>query len=639
MDREALVRGLRWALAALVHGLRWAWHAFVRGSRWVLAALVHGARWTLAAIVYGIRWTLSVIVRGARWSLAAIVHALRWSLATIVHALRWTLAAILHALRWTLAEIVHALRWTLAAILHALRWTLAAIVYGIRWTLSVIVCGARWSLAAILYALRWSLAAILRGLRWTLATIVHALRWSLAATVRGLRWTREATVRWLRSAIRQLVRFWRSEPAIDAARVAAVAALLALPLLGLRLIDSPQGLGLEYRLPWVAATALAVFFARLFLTEARRAARLVRKRIADNAAETKRLGAWSGRIPKLGLATAAAMLFAAGLPFLPFADRNLIDRATLILIYVMLGTGLNITVGLAGLLDLGYVAFYAVGAYSYALLAQHFGLSFWACLPVAALLAASFGLVLAFPVLRLRGDYLAIVTLGFGQIVHTVLVNWTALTNGPNGLASIPRPDFFGHPFAAEAPEGVKSFEQIFDIPFSPLHRLYFLYYLILAMVMIGGALVWRLRQLPIGLAWEALREDEIACRSVGIDPRRVKLSAFALGASFAGLAGCLFAARQGFISPESFTFNESAIILAIVVLSGMRSQIGIALAAIVLIGIPEFFRDLAEYRMLAFAAVMVLIVLQRPKGLAGERRPTVRLKLVPAETAAVAEA
>jgi branched-chain amino acid transport system permease protein len=330
-------------------------------------------------------------------------------------------------------------------------------------------------------------------------------------------------------------------------------------------------------------------------------------------------------------------LLAAVLPLLFPADRNLIDRATLILIYVLLGTGLNITVGLAGLLDLGYVAFYAVGAYSYALLAQHFGLSFWACLPLAGLLAAGFGLVLGFPVLRLRGDYLAIVTLGFGQIMHVVLVNWTALTGGPNGIAGIARPDFFGLPFAAEAPDGGKTFAQYFDIPFSPLHRVYFLYYLILAMVLIGGALVWRLRQLPVGLAWEALREDEIACRSLGLDPRTIKLSAFALGASFAGLAGSFFAARQGFISPESFTFNESAIILAIVVLGGMRSQLGIALAAIVLIGLPEVFRDLAQFRMLAFGAVMVLIMVQRPKGLAGERRPSVRLKLIPAEAAAEA--
>jgi branched-chain amino acid transport system permease protein len=330
-------------------------------------------------------------------------------------------------------------------------------------------------------------------------------------------------------------------------------------------------------------------------------------------------------------------VFAASLPFLPFVDRNEIDRATLILIYVLLGTGLNITVGLAGLLDLGYAAFYAVGAYSYALLVQHFGLSFWACLPLAAALAALFALVVGLPVLRLRGDYLAIVTLGFGQIAHLVLVNGTSLTGGPNGIAGIPQPDFFGLPFAADAPEGAKTFAQYFDIPFSPLHRVYFLYYLILAMVLIAGVTVWRLRRLPVGLAWEALREDEIACKSLGIDPQSVKLSAYALGAAFAALAGTFFAARQGFISPENFTFNETAIVLAIVVLGGMRSQLGIALAAILLIGLPDWFRDLAQYRMLAFGAVMVMVMVRRPKGLAGERRPTVRLKLPAAAAAASA--
>ena len=456
----------------------------------------------------------------------------------------------------------------------------------------------------------------------------------------ALQWLRAAQselLRYLRSTRDELLRYARSEPVTDAARAAGIAALLALPLLGFRLVDSPQGLGLDYRFLWIVAAALAVFLGRLLLTEAGLAARRARTEFAHYAAQAA-TNAWLTKLPGLALATAVMAVFAVTLPFLPFADRNLVDRATLILIYVMLGTGLNITVGLAGLLDLGYVAFYAVGAYSYALLAQHFALSFWACLPIAAVLAACFGLMVGFPVLRLRGDYLAIVTLGFGQIMHEVLVNWTELTNGPNGIASIPRPDFFGLPFAAEAPNGGKTFAQYFDLPFSPLHRVYFLYYLILAMVVIAGALVWRLRQLPIGLAWEALREDEIACKSIGINPRSVKLSAFALGASFAGLAGCVFAAHQGFISPESFTFNESAIILAIVVLGGMRSQLGIALAAIVLVGIPELFRDLAQYRMLAFAAVMVAIVLQRPKGLAGERRPTVRLKLEPAETAAAVE-
>jgi branched-chain amino acid transport system permease protein len=313
------------------------------------------------------------------------------------------------------------------------------------------------------------------------------------------------------------------------------------------------------------------------------------------------------------------------LPLTPFASRNLLDKATLLLIYVMLGWGLNIVVGLAGLLDLGYVAFYAVGAYSYALLAQHFGLSFWLCLPIAGAFSAGFGLLLGFPVLRLRGDYLAIVTLGFGEIVRVVLLNWASLTGGPNGISGIPRPSFFGLPFVASAPDG-KSFHEFFDLPFSPNHRVTFLYYLILALALLTNLFSLRIRRLPIGRAWEALREDEIACRSLGINPTNVKLSAFALGAMFAGFAGSFFATRQGFISPESFSFIESAVILAIVVLGGMGSQTGVVLAAVLLVGLPEWFRDLQQFRMLAFGCAMVLIMLWRPRGLMAERRPTVRL-------------
>jgi branched-chain amino acid transport system permease protein len=325
------------------------------------------------------------------------------------------------------------------------------------------------------------------------------------------------------------------------------------------------------------------------------------------------------------LLLAVMIAFALALPFLPFAERNLLDRATLILIYVLLATGLNITVGLAGLLDLGYVAFYAVGAYSYALLTQDLGLSFWAAMPVTGLLAASFGLMLGFPVLRLRGDYLAIVTLGFGQIAHTILVNWTEVTGGPNGISGIARPSFFGLPFAPGA-DGGTTFAQFFGIEFSALQRIYFLYYLILAIVLIAGALVWRIRRLPLGRAFEALREDETACISLGLNPTAIKLSAFALGAGIAGIAGSLFATRQGFISPESFTFVETAIILSIVVLGGMGSQIGIVLAAILLVGLPEWFRELEDYRMLAFGLAMVLIMLWRPQGLTHSRRPTILL-------------
>jgi branched-chain amino acid transport system permease protein len=420
----------------------------------------------------------------------------------------------------------------------------------------------------------------------------------------------------------RLLSLFRGRHVVDAAGTAGIAAVLAFPLLGFRLVDSPQGLGLETRFVWVLYAALAAFVGRLALNLLREiGAIFVRAPLISHFGSARGLGWTEPAILSL------LIIFALALPWLPFGDRNMVDRATLILIYVMLGTGLSIVVGLAGLLDLGYVAFYAVGAYSYALLSQHFGLNFWECLPIAGMLAAGFGLALGFPVLRLRGDYLAIVTLGFGEIVHVVLVNWTPVTGGPNGIAGIARPDFFGLPFAAATPDGGTTFAEYFDVPFSPVHRIYFLYYLILAMALIAGALVWRLRRLPIGRAWEALREDEIACISLGLNPTMIKLSAFALGAMFAGFAGAFFAARQGFISPESFTFIESALILAIVVLGGMGSQLGIVLAAILLVGLPEWFRELASYRMLAFGAAMVLIMVWQPRGLSGARKPTIRLK------------
>lgn len=407
---------------------------------------------------------------------------------------------------------------------------------------------------------------------------------------------------------------------LDAAIAAGIAAVLALPLLGFRLADSPQGLSLEYRLPWVLYAAAVVFAGRLGFTWI---GAELKRRMPVGKLSVSRGGGGTMRI-----ASSVAIAFALILPWLPIADRNLVDRATLILIYVMLGTGLNITVGLAGLLDLGYVAFYAAGAYSYALLSQNFGLSFWACLPLAGLLAAFFGLAVGFPVLRLRGDYLAIVTLGFGQIVRVILVNWTDVTGGPNGISGIERPSFFGLPFAASAER--ETFAQFFGVPFSPVQRIYFLYYLILVMAVATGLFVWWIRRLPLGRAFEALREDETACVSLGLNPTAIKLSAFALGAAIAGLAGSFFAARQGFISPESFTFTETAIVLAVVVLGGMGSQLGIVAAAILLVGLPEWFRDLEEYRMVAFGAAMVLIMVWRPRGLASRREPSLRLGVAP---------
>ena len=307
-----------------------------------------------------------------------------------------------------------------------------------------------------------------------------------------------------------------------------------------------------------------------------------------------------------------------------------------ILIYVMLGWGLNIVVGLAGLLDLGYVAFYAVGAYSYALLAKTFGFSFWILLPLAGTLASFWGVLLGFPVLRLRGDYLAIVTLAFGEIIRIVIINWVDLTNGYAGISGIPRPTFFGIPFNADD----NGFAAVFGLEFSPIYRTIFLYYLILALALLTAFVTVRLRRLPVGRAWEALREDEIACRSLGINTTNTKLTAFAMGAMFAGFAGSFFAARQGFISPESFTFLESATILSIVVLGGMGSQIGVAIAAIAMIGGTEIMRELdflkqifgptfdpTQYRMLLFGFAMVLIMIWKPRGLIATREPSVFLK------------
>lgn len=327
------------------------------------------------------------------------------------------------------------------------------------------------------------------------------------------------------------------------------------------------------------------------------------------------------------------------IPWTPWGDRKLVDSLILVMTYVMLGWGLNIVVGLAGLLDLGYVAFYAVGAYTYAKFSIDLGLNFWESLPLAGVIAAAFGIVLGFPVLRLRGDYLAIVTLGFGEIIRIVLINWQVFTGGPNGLGNIAKIDFFGIPFERNPKEGELAFHTLFGVEFSTVQRIYFLYYVIIALALITNFVTIRLRKMPIGRAWEALREDETACRALGINPTNTKLTAFAIGAMFAGFAGSFFATRQGFVSPESFTFIESAVILAIVVLGGMGSQVGVALAAILLIGLPEVLRELSLYRMLVFGGVMVLIMLLRPKGLLSFRVPTIQLhgksrKALPANTA-----
>ena len=276
------------------------------------------------------------------------------------------------------------------------------------------------------------------------------------------------------------------------------------------------------------------------------------------------------------------------------------------LIYIMLGLGLNIVVGLAGLLDLGYVAFYAVGAYSYALLNHHFGIGFWTALPIGAGVGVLFGILLGFPVLRLRGDYLAIVTLGFGEIIRLILENWNEFSFGPSGIANIPRPS-------------------LFSIQLSLQNATIYLYYLMILLVLFTIFVVNRLQDSRIGRAWIALREDEVACEAMGVDRRKTKLTAFALGATWAGMAGVIFAAKTTFINPASFTIWESVIILCCVVLGGMGSIVGVFVGALILKLIPEYFRAFSEYRMLAFGAVLVLMMVFRPGGIITDVRKVYR--------------
>ena len=425
------------------------------------------------------------------------------------------------------------------------------------------------------------------------------------------------------------------------------------PLVGFETVIRDGVLGLDYR-PYAVAVMVAIVFAgRLILNlTVWSPNRVVKTRTGP--------GAVARTFTAIGPAFKPALLaFAIAFPLIAVLSmgglnesRYLIDLGILILTYVMLGWGLNIVVGLAGLLDLGYVAFYAVGAYTYALLATSAPVNdffaaligeqfwadwaFWICLPAAGIFAGVWGMILGFPVLRLRGDYLAIVTLAFGEIIRLVLINWVDFTGGGAGIASIPRVTFFGIPFNASE----NGFAALFGLTFDPMHRIIFLYFVILCLALLTAFVTVRLRKLPVGRAWEALREDEIACRSLGLNTTNVKLSAFATGAMFGGFAGCFFAVRAGFVSPESFTFDISAMILAIVVLGGMGSQIGVAVSAAVMMGGMEMLRNLgflkqffgnefdpSLYRMLLFGLAMVVIMVWKPRGLVSTRDPTIFLK------------
>ena len=397
-------------------------------------------------------------------------------------------------------------------------------------------------------------------------------------------------------------------------RAAMAAALwfmfLALPLLAVR-VDTLHGV-VEWRwgsLLWVGAGT----FALALLWRGGSALRLRRHDSGQTVPSS--WTPWAGRLleepklyrPALGLLLAAALVF----PWL--VDTYQANIMGLALIFVVLGLGLNITVGLAGLLDLGYIAFFAVGAYTYALLNTLYGLGFWLCLPLGGLAGACFGILLGFPILRLRGDYLAIVTLGFGSIAKIIFENWEGLFGGGRGIAGIARPGLFGLEMSLD---GITVY----------------LYYLVLMLVAMAAFVTRRLQNSRIGRAWVAMREDEIACAAMGVDIARTKLSAYAFGAFWAGLVGVIFAARNTYINPNSFTFMESALVLSIVVLGGMGSIVGVVLAALVLVLLPEYLRAVAEYRMLVFGAVMVLMMIVRPQGLIVARRRRYRLPVVEEE-------
>jgi branched-chain amino acid transport system permease protein len=381
---------------------------------------------------------------------------------------------------------------------------------------------------------------------------------------------------------------------------------LTLPLMVVRVNTINQEV--EWRwanVAWVGLCAFAIAWFWQFAIE-RRAARVAQngaaaasaparaslaQRLADDPAFRKRL---------LLIAAVVSLVF----PWVVSTGQNFYHVNIMVsaLIFVVLGLGLNITVGLAGLLDLGYIAFFAVGAYTYALLSKNFGLGFWTCLPLGGLMGMLFGTLLGFPILRLRGDYLAIVTLGFGSITKIVLENWDTVFGGAAGIADIPRPDFFG--LALDGRE-----------------KAIYTYYIVLLLVGLTIFVTNRLKNSRVGWAWMALREDEIACVAMGVDMARTKLSAYALGAFWAGLVGVVFAAHNNFINPDSFTFMDSAMILAMVVLGGMGSILGVIIAALALKLLPEYLRAFAEYRMVVFGAVMVLMMIFRPQGLISNTR------------------
>lgn len=290
----------------------------------------------------------------------------------------------------------------------------------------------------------------------------------------------------------------------------------------------------------------------------------------------------------------------------PWLDSNPYHIDVLVTsgIFMLLALGLNVIVGYAGVLNLGFAALYAVGAYTYALFSIYFHVPFWIGLWLSALMSAVFGMLLAFPALRLSGDYLAIVTLGAGEIVRIALNNLDGITGGPNGLLGIAHPSLV-----------LGSFRVDFGVQSEPY------YYLVAALVLLVVFSLKRLENSPLGRAWVAIREDELAASCMGINPLEVKLWAFGIGGFIAGIAGAVFASKQGTVSPDSFDFVVSVMVLAMLVLGGMGNIAGVLLGAFTLSLLPEFLRGFDVYRMLLFGIAMILMMLLRPQGMIGEAR------------------
>ncbi len=351
----------------------------------------------------------------------------------------------------------------------------------------------------------------------------------------------------------------------------------------------------------VGGTFVGSWIWRYFLERKRAGAAATMGPLRQRLAASRAIVAQAVRRPAVARGgIAALLLLVVAFPFVGgMYQTNIMTTA---LLYVVLGLGLNIIIGLGGMLHIGYIAFYALGAYSYALLNFHFGLNFWLALPVGALVGGLFSLAIGIPVLRLRGDYLAIVTLAFAEITRLVLENWSSLTFGTAGIRNIPRPAIAG-------------------IRLTLPQTTTFVYFIMILMVALTIFVVNRLENSRIGRQFVAMKEDFIACQAMGVNIARTKLAALGLGGMWAGLAGVVFAARTTFINPASFTVWESIIVLCTVVLGGMGSIPGVITGALVLILVPEYLRAFAQFRMLLFGAVLVTMMVFRPGGLIQKRR------------------